>query len=278
MTTGNVRFNEIPEIGFIHQFYSLDYGAKYGKNRIKCIEIVYVNSGSIKIKFEKEQMHAEKGDIMVLFRHLPMQTETFGSELNSHCTVLAEFSDYEFSIVSDGDNCDGGFVIPFVTKNCKECEEIGKRLYKMASIKANTDEDNGLLLSVEFLAILKELHEINKREKEQSKAYKSISNKVCAYIDENKGTNITLKELAHHIGKSPNHVSHAFKSEKGITVTEYMNIQRVKEIKSLMQSGKSFKEACITSGLCDETYGYRLFKRYTGITPKEYMTITTLKK
>jgi len=275
MYYGNVNFNEIPEIGFAHQFYSVDYGAKYGKNRIKCIEIVYVNSGSIKIKFEKEEMYAQKGDIMVLFRHLTMQTKTYGDEENSHCTVLAEFSNYDFSLFDENVECEG-FVIPFVTKGCRECEEIGKRIYKMASVKANKDEDNGLLLSVEFLSILKELHEINKKNTAKNRAYKAISRKVCAYIDENK--NITLKELANYIGKSPNHISHAFKSENGITVTEYMNIQRVKKIKSLMQSGKSFKEACVLMGLCDEAYGYRLFKRYTGITPKEYMTITTIKK
>ena len=66
MTTGNVRFNEIPEIGFIHQFYSLDYGAKYGKNRIKCIEVVYVNSGSIKIKYENEQIIPPTETLIVL--------------------------------------------------------------------------------------------------------------------------------------------------------------------------------------------------------------------
>jgi len=278
MYCGNVNFDEIPEIGFAHQHYSLDYGARYGKNKSKCIEIAYVNSGAIKVKFEGKEMCAGKGDILVLFRHLTIQTETFGAEINSHCTVLAEFSDYEFSIVSDGDNCDGGFVIPFITKRCKECEEIGKRLYKMASEKADTDAENELSLSVEFLSILKQLHEINKKKRIKNKAYKTISNKVCEYINENIENNITLTELAGYIGKSPNHVSHAFKSEKGITITEYANIQKIKLIKSLMQDGSSFKEACVSAGLCDETYGYRLFKRYTGITPKEYMTITTIKK
>jgi len=135
MYYGNVNFNEIPEIGFAHQFYSVDYGAKYGKNRIKCIEIVYVNSGSIKIKFEKEEMYAQKGDIMVLFRHLTMQTKTYGDEENSHCTVLAEFSNYDFSLFDENVECEG-FVIPFVTKGCRECEEIGKRIYKMADMIA----------------------------------------------------------------------------------------------------------------------------------------------
>ena len=277
MYYGNVNFSEIPEIGFAHQLYSVDYSAKYGKNRIRCIEIVYVNSGSIKLKFEEEEMRADKGDIMVLFRHLTMQTETAGDEINSHCTVLAEFSDYDFSLVEGDAECQG-FVIPFVTKSCKECEEIGKKIYKIASVKANTDEDNGLSLSVEFLAILKELHEINKKKRIKNKAYKTISDKVCAYIAENTEKHITLTKIAEHIGKSPNHISRAFKSEKGITVTEYMNIQKIKLIKSLMQNGKSFNEACILAGLCDETYGYKLFKRYTGITPREYMRITTIKK
>lgn len=277
MYYGNIIFNEIPEIGFAHQHYSLDYGARYGKNKSKCIEIAYVNSGAIRVKFDKREFYAEKGDILVLFRHLTIQTETSGGEMNSHCTVLAEFSEYDFSLVEGDMECQG-FVIPFVTKGCKECEEIGKRIYKMASAKADTDAENELSLSVEFLSILKQLHEINKRKNTKSRAYKSISDKVCAYVGENVEESITLAEISAYIGKSPNHISHAFKREKGITITEYINIQKVKLIKSLMQNGKSFKETCILAGLCDETYGYRLFKRYTGITPKEYKRITTIKK
>lgn len=277
MYYGNINLNVIPEIGFAHKHYSTNYKTSYGSNRRMCIEIDYINSGALKVELYGKEMIAEQGSVIVLFRRLPITMVNVDDKHQDHCAVLAEFPDYDFSLLEDVEESQG-FVIPFVTAACRECEEIGKRLYKIASEKANADENNGLSLSVEFLSILKELHEINKKNRIQNKSYKVISDKVCAYIDENIEKNISMSEIAEHIGKSPNHIGYAFRSEKGITITEYANIQKIKLIKSLMQEGKSFKEACITAGLCDEAYGYRLFKRYTGITPKEYMRITTIKK
>lgn len=280
MLFANIYFDEIPEIGFAHKHISLNYGANYGNNKTKRIEIAYINSGAVRIKSEDREFLAEKGSVIVLFRHLPLSTETVGDELHSHCTVLAEFSDYEFSVIDGKENPDYGFLIPLIVPPCPEAEEIGRRLYKIAADMAEEREKNALSSSVEFLSVLKKIDEITRQGRPFiSSAYTTIRDKVCTYVEDNADKKITLKELAQHIGKSPNHISYAFKCETQKTITQYINEQKAKRMAALMQNhGFSFKEAVDAVGLCDETYGYKVFKRYIGVTPKEYMSIMTIKK
>ncbi len=280
MLFGNISFNEIPEIGFAHKHYSHNYGVKYGNNKNKRIEIAYINSGTVELNLENHKLYAERGSILVLFRHLQIQTQTLGEELNSHCTVLAEFTDYDFTLMDEYKNDGYGFIIPFVTPPCAETEEIGKKIYSISAAMSKERDKNALSSAVEFLSILKKLDEMCKKSKAPSSvAYKAITDKVYSYVNNNIDKKINLEDLSLYIGKSQNHISYAFKCETGKKVTQFINEQKAKRIASLMQNqGHSFKSAVSFVGLCDESYGYRIFKKYIGVTPKEYMTITTIKK
>lgn len=281
MYFANININEIPEIGFAHRHTSFEYAAKYGRSDRMCIEIVYISSGTVEIELYGEKMYAQEGSVMVLFRHLPIHTHTVKKGLNSHCAVLGEFSEYRCTLVNETDFFShSGFLVPFVIEPCAECSEIGKRLYKIASDMEKDREKNGLSSSVEFLSILKKLDEIHRSKSyHTSPAYSEIAAKVCAYCEDNIDEDIRLSDIAHFVGKSPNHISCAFKAEMGMTISHYINLSKTKRIAYLMQNEeKSFKEACEEVSLCDETYGYKLFKKHIGVTPKEYMSITTKKK
>lgn len=278
MYFANVNFKEIPEIGFAHKHLSTEYNVDYGVHLKKNVEIAYINSGNVKVCFEGEEMYAEKGSVLVIFRHLPIHIETTDDGFNSHCTVLAEFSDYELSVIRENENNESGFLIPFITFPCPETEEIGKKLYKIATDMAYERGNIDLVSAVEFLSVLKKLDEIRRKKRtSSSRAYASICQKVCAYIKDNIERNITLEEISRYIRKSPNHINYAFKSEKQKTITQYINEQKVIKMEELIQNTElSFPNICESVGLCNVSYGYKLFKKYTGITPKEYISITTI--
>ena len=279
MYFANINLNEIPEIGFAHRHSSFEYAAKYGSSDRMCIEIVYISSGTVEIELYGEKIYAQEGNILVLFRHLPIVTHTVQKGMNSHCAVLGEFSNYECTLVNKPDfSVRSGFFIPFVTESSAQCAEIGKRLYQIASEMEKDREKNGLSSSIEFLSILKKLDEIHRGKSfHTSHAYGAITSKVCAYCEDNIDEDIRLSDIARVVGKSPNHISCAFKSETGMTISHYINLHKVKRIAYLMQNEeKSFKEACVEVSLCDETYGYKLFKKHIGVTPKEYMSINNI--
>lgn len=275
MYVANINFDEIPEIGFAHQHYSMNYGTKYGINKKMNVEIAYINLGAVRLSLYGKEMLAKKGSVIVIFRHLPIFTSTTKEEKNSHVAVLAEFSNYNFSLLKEDAFCLEGFLIPFVTEPCIDAEKIGKRLYKIAADMAENREKNALSSSVEFLSILKSLDEIyRKNTPSASRAYTSIKEKVFAFVEDNCEQNIGLCDIAKHIGKSQNHISFAFKKETGKTITQYINEEKIKKIIDILHRGeKSFKKACEKVSLCDATYGYKLFKKFTGLTPKEYFSI-----
>jgi methylphosphotriester-DNA--protein-cysteine methyltransferase len=62
------------------------------------------------------------------------------------------------------------------------------------------------------------------------------------------------------------------KEECGITIHQYINKERVRLLGELLQTQSiSFQSACSQLGIEDVSYGYRLFKRHMGMTPKEYL-------
>ena len=276
MYYAKLSLSEIPEIGFAHQHYCHEYKTTYGKNDRKSVEIAYVNSGKIKIRLYDKEMYAEKGSVVVILRQLPISTLTVGDEMHSHCTVLGEFSDLDFELFEDEKDAFGdGFMFPLVTEACKETEQIAKCLLKIAADMANEREKRALSSSVEFLNVLKMLDEIFRKEKNsKSSAFVSIYEKAVSYINDNVHKNIRLSDIARFVAKSPNHVSHAFKAVSGKTISSYINEEKVKRIAYFIKGeGLSFEDACERVSLCDKTYGYRLFKKYMGITPSEFVSV-----
>ncbi len=75
-----MNFDSLPEVGFAMQHYSKSYRAGYGNIDNKCVEIAYINSGTVKVKYNKTELIADEGDILILFRHLPIFTETVGDK------------------------------------------------------------------------------------------------------------------------------------------------------------------------------------------------------
>lgn len=276
MYYAKIKFDKIPELGFAMTHYNKSYSATYGRSKKKRIEVAYINSGTVKLKLYEKEMIATEGSVVVIFRHLPVSIATVGDKIYSHYTVLGEFEDYDFQLVTD-EICadDGRFVIPFVTPPCAECEEIGRKVCSIARDMEEDREKSAFSSAVEFLSIIKELSAIYQKSSPPiSKANKMISSAVCSYVEDNIYKPITLEQLSRHIGKSPNHIGVSFKKENNMTVKEYVNIKKVKTVADVMQNRKlSFRQACECVAISDEAYGYRLFKRYMGITPGEYTKI-----
>ncbi len=275
MYFGQMKFGTIPDIGFAISHYSRDYKTSYGRNGKMSVEIAYITSGRVKLTLYDKDMYAGEGNVIVIFRHLPVSTQTLGSEVQSHHTVLAEFDDYDFTLLEDYKEINNAFVIPFVIQPCEQTEEIAKALCRISVDMAENREKNSLKSAVEFLSLLSMISDIAKEQNiKGSKANRSIAERVCDYVADNLEKSITLSDIAQHVSRTPNHVSYAFKNEIGISVKQYINISKSKKIATLMQEDNlPFDTACERVGIADVTYGYRVFKKYMGVTPKEYMTI-----
>lgn len=100
----------------------------------------------------------------------------------------------------------------------------------------------------------------------------SSMKKVLEYISENYQNNITLEALSKVAGMNPRYFCRYFKGMTDRTPIDYLNYYRI-ECACEMLSTKdiTLKEAAISCGFNDESYFIRTFRKYKGITPKQFM-------
>lgn len=272
MLAGYLKFNSIPEIGFAHHHYSGRYMSDYKKTN-NSFEIVYINSGTIVLKFNGKTFYAHEGDILVLFRHLPIKLYTYGNEEQSHCTVQLQF-DYTFDLIELNDTpADDGVILPFITKRSALTSAIKKVLYEIVHQVSTSPVRRSFSSALKTIEIMQKLNN-NAIDtiKKLNPSHSNIALLVENYVKENINKKIHLNDISIAIGKSPNYINFAFKKARGITITEYINEEKISVVTTLIQKhNMHFPKACLSAGILDTSYGYRLFKKHTGLTPKMFL-------
>ena len=110
------------------------------------------------------------------------------------------------------------------------------------------------------------------RESNTKGRYQSVIVKAREYIDNNfANSDISLFSTAAYVGISPNHLSTVFVQETGENYVEYLTRVRIEKAKQLLKS-TAMKSADIAPevGFNDPHYFSHLFKKTTGLSPKEY--------
>ncbi len=123
-----------------------------------------------------------------------------------------------------------------------------------------------------FGVILKDhLYEENVSDTADSGRLNSIKN-VLAYISENYYNSISLGSLAKVAGMNPKYFCRYFRSMTERTPIDYLNYYRIEcACEMLSTKNISIKEAAISCGFNDESYFIKIFHKYKGITPKQFM-------
>ncbi|MNR26601.1 Arabinose operon regulatory protein [compost metagenome] len=96
--------------------------------------------------------------------------------------------------------------------------------------------------------------------------------KVKEYIQLNfEKDNFSLQDAAQYVNLSPNYLSRVFSQETSQTFIEYLTQIRIRKAMDLLKStsAKSYEIAFLV-GYNDPHYFSNLFKRLTGMTPKEF--------
>ena len=99
-----------------------------------------------------------------------------------------------------------------------------------------------------------------------------IVKKAIHYMSEHYNENITLNEISNLVGVSVQYFSKLFKDEVGCNFVDWLNSLRINRAKELMTTTQmSIKEVGFHVGYNDPNYFSRIFKRYEGIAPTEFV-------
>ena len=109
--------------------------------------------------------------------------------------------------------------------------------------------------------------------------YSAPVRKALVTIDADLSEDLSLATLAAMQGISPGYLSTLFKREVGQTLTDYVNSHRMEQAVRLLRSGtlqvQTVAQYC---GIPDVNYFSKLFKRYVGLSPREFRATLAVTK
>lgn len=98
--------------------------------------------------------------------------------------------------------------------------------------------------------------------------------RVVEYIRKNLTSGFSLKTLSDKANMSTTSFYRFFKRELGMSPIEFVLTEKLRHAKQLLKdSSLQINEICYMSGFEDSNYFTRIFKKYEGITPRQYRAL-----
>lgn len=95
--------------------------------------------------------------------------------------------------------------------------------------------------------------------------------KAKAYVFKHIQEKIEVKEIAEAIGVTPNYLSAVFRKNEGSTLSQYVMQKKISRAKRLfLYSDLKKPEIAFCLGFSSQSHFCKIFKQYTGMTPKEF--------
>ncbi|WP_406944976.1 helix-turn-helix domain-containing protein [Halobacillus sp. SY10] len=109
------------------------------------------------------------------------------------------------------------------------------------------------------------------KKRDENPKHSPLVERTQKHIFQNLTKDLTLKGIAETLNVNPNYLSGIFTKEKGVSITQFINQQRVKEAKELLCiTQHSLMDISILLGYNSQSYFTRVFKSIEGIGPKEF--------
>lgn len=145
---------------------------------------------------------------------------------------------------------------------------------KLFNLRNNFMEEIERHDSIEHLIILGEkiinsyIHNINEK---GTITKNPIINDALNYINDNLETDLTLEEVAKSIHISKSYLSHLFSKCIGHSFSYYVSKVKIKKSKGLLiNTHLSLMDIALECGFNSQSYFSSVFKKFEGMTPKEY--------
>ena len=97
--------------------------------------------------------------------------------------------------------------------------------------------------------------------------------RVHDHIEQNIAGAIPIARLATITGLSASHFCRAFKASMGETAHQYIMRRRVHHAQAMILEGDALCQVAVACGLSDQAHLSRVFRRYTGQTPKTWRRV-----
>lgn len=243
-------------------------------------EVIYVYEGHGKYRVGNTMYELKPGDVVIVDRNVWHGEEPFLNERNITFTCAMK------NIRKDGEvsaimlNGRTSAVLEFEPGSSVE------KLMQVIQEQYNREDVNKPVCNGLCSVLLNIIYERQLREKEQERIPNSDSSrkapyidKIVEYLDENYRDVADLKEIGNHFGLNHYYLAHLFKDEMNISPMKYVMRRKIGEAQNLlMNTDAKITEISDALGFSSSGHLYTTFKKYVGVTPKEYRKYYKKKK
>lgn len=228
------------------------------------IELLYCIRGSGYVKCGPETTHFSCGEIFVVNTDTP-------HSIGSDTTI-----EYRCLIIGSSFCAANGVPISALSFQQKICDERLNTLFEAVREAFDCSDSQDFLSVMEIhyrvLGLLRVLcaNYIDSTARKISSPANEYVKKALIYIRNNLSSNLSLQELASHIGISKYHLSHIFKDFTGKSIVETVNHFRCQEAKLLIENGMPVSAAAASCGFKNLSYFSHAFKRIFHSTPSSF--------
>ena len=244
------------------------------------VELLYIIDGEIIHTVNGESYLMREGDFM--FVNSGSMHEGRATELGRGKYMVLSFlssvlcpekkgrvAEKYFGATMDGNS----FPVLFLEAGNEKAKEIRGLCRSVAELNLNRPpcyELNIKSCLFKIWAIL--FSEANKRD--PSHKYDASVARIktaVAYINENYQNKLGLDEISLECNISKSEFCRSFKKIMHRTPFDYIMDLRVRKSIELLDEGRGVTESALSSGFFDSSYYTKMFKRYMGCTPREYV-------
>ena len=282
VSTNNHRMQQPENPSFTFEDVSLAPDKQIGLHEQATWEVSYIITGSGIRSIGDRIAPFESGEVVMVPPNLP-HCWHFGSDVTDAQGHIANIT------VTFGrewlDNCSVAF------PELRECVEklkqkrnavkFGKK--KAAAIASILEEMRGLgkaerippLIRLLLLLAGSEEESIVGRHRQKSPEQERME-RIQVYVTCNARQDITLDDIARHVGMNRTSFCVFFKKATGKTFVTYLNEYRIElACRLLKQQKDSVAEICYQAGFNNVPYFNRVFKKLKGVAPSEYAASPT---
>lgn len=223
--------------------------------QIDSYEIIYMLEGEVFIQEENVQYTLSKGDILILYpnrKHFGFMTSTNKTSFYWTHFVTSDFDSLELKNqhLSYSDNFQ-------LTGMFKQLLHIAHTSYYQSY-----STELMLLLIISEIAVL---------QKENQNKSRKLLKDIIEWVRINNNEKITVNDVADNFKYNPDYLSTLFKKTFGMGLKQYINNERMKNIKNLLlTSNYSIKQLAAMLGYESENQLIHYFKYHESISPTKY--------
>lgn len=230
--------------------------------------IGFIESGSRHLSCKNKEYTVKQGDL-VLFNPGDNHTceQIDGKTLDYRCINITPeiMSQAVFEITGKDE-------LPYFTTTVAFHSELVSLLMELHLMVM--EEEKGFRKEEIFFLLLEQLMEEYTDKIPAKKVEQSMeTTAICEFLEKNYRKNISLDELCSLTGFSKYYLIRSFTKQKGISPYSYLETIRIDRAKKLLEQGGLPIDVALQTGFNDQSHFSNFFKKFIGLTPKQYMNI-----